>query len=163
MSANNQFIEYDDQVYARYKKASIGAVSGIRLHPRTQERVGFILLSSLDNFTIETKSLDFNYDTDILEIYSPEEDRLFRKLNAYLFNSGLLIPFEDSKEEIVTTNALADDDLTELVMLKNFKQFESRINKITSRVTLDRARAVAESKDRPYSYIRAIESRIKVL
>lgn len=159
-NANHQFLENQDQVYSRYRKTSVGAVSGARLHPRTQERIPFILMSNDSRFDPDSGKLEFNYETDVVETYSETEDRTFRAWNSYLFKTGLLVPYTGAKEEVDTSAAMSDEEITSLVAVKNLLQFKSRISKINSKVTLQRILEETRRQDKKHSFILAVEERI---
>lgn len=159
-NANHQFLEIQDQVYSRYRKTSVGAVCGARLHPRTQERIPFILMSEENNFNPEDNTLSFSYDTDVIEIYSPQEDKTFRAWNSYLFKTGLLVPYTGEKEEVDTSAAMSDEDVTALVATKNLLQFKSKISKINSKVTLQRILEETRRQDKKHSFVQTVETRI---
>lgn len=163
MSKNNQWVEFSENVFTRYKKAVVSSISGTRLDPITKQRIAFILMSDWKDYNMETEKLVFNYDRDVIEIYSKEEDRVFRLLNAYLFQSGNLVPFDGTRDLIDTTNAMTDLDISDLAATKNILAFKKKLAAITSRVTLDRLRDITERADRPVSFIRAIEDRMNEL
>lgn len=157
---NHQFLEFSDQVYSRYRKTSVGAVSGIRLHPRTQERIPFILMSNDNRFNPEGNKLDFDYETDVVETYSQLEDKTFRAWNSYLFKTGLLVPYSGEKEAVDTSAAMSDEDVAALAATKNLLQFKSKLNKINSPITLQRILEEARLQDKKHSFIQAVESRL---
>lgn len=163
MSVNHQWVEFSEQVYTRYKKTSVNAIQGKRQDPLTKARIDFILASDWRNFNMETEKLTFNYDTDVIEVYSAEEDRVFRALNSYLFQNGFLAPYDGTREAVNTNNAISDVDVSDIAASKNLLQFKKRIRQIDSRVTLDRILDTVKRADRPYSFVTAIEERLKEL
>lgn len=160
MSVNNIYIEFDQNVYSRYKKASIGAIAGKRLDPNTKARTDFLLMSDWAHYNLEQNTLTFNYDTDVIEIYSADEDRVFRILNAYLLQNGMLVPFDGTRDALDLTNALSDVELSDIAASKNLLSFKKKIKDINSVTTLQRIKDVVERADRPYSFIKALEERI---
>lgn len=163
MSKDTIFVEYADKVFSRYKKTTVGAVAGIRLNPRDGTRMPFILMSDFKNFDPETNTLTFNYDTDVIEIYSEQEDRVFLALNRYLFQNGLIAPYDGTRDSVDMSNALSDAEISDIAGSKNLLNFKKRIKAIDSVTTLQRIKDTTERADRPISFIRAIEERIKEL
>lgn len=163
MSINNIVVEFDQNVYSRYKKTSVGAIAGKRLDPASKQRVDFLLMSDWKNFNRENNTLKFNYDTDVIEIYSADEDRVFRILNAYLFQNGMLAPYDGNREEINLSNSLSDVEVSDIAASKNLLAFKKKLSGISSVSTLYRIKDVTERADRPVSFIRALEERIKEL
>lgn len=165
-SENAQFPEFEDQVYARYRKTTIGAVAGIRLNPHDhKQRIPFLLQSSLSKFTWNDKkpeesTLEFDYATDVLELYSAQEEKVFKALNPNLFSQGLVVVHTGAKEQVDTSNAVDDNAVLEIAALKNLPQFKKKIGELTSPTTLRRIDEQVKAKDRPYSFIRAIAERI---
>lgn len=165
MSVNNIYIEFDQNVYSRYKKTSTGAIAGKRQdpHSQTRQRVDFLLMSDWKDFDMNTNSVRFNYDNDVIEIYSADEDRVFRILNAYLFQNGYLAPYDGNRDAPDMSNLLSDAAVSDIAASKNLLSFKKHIRAIDSKVTLQRIKDVTERADRPVSFIRAIEERIKEL
>jgi hypothetical protein len=162
-NTNHQFLEIQDKVYSRYRKTSVGAVCGARLHPRTQDRVSFILMSSDNKFNPEGNKLEFDYDTDVVEIYSEGEDKTFRAWNSYLFKTGLLVPYTGEKEADDISAAMSDEEITSLVATKNLLQFKSKVSKISSKHTLQRILEENRRQDKKHSFIQTVEARINEL
>lgn len=163
MSINTIIVEFDQSVYTRYKKTTMGGISGKRLDPHTKQRIDFLLISDWKNYTLETNTLKFNYDTDVIEIYSADEDRVFRILNAYLFQNGMIAPYDGSRDLAGMGNALSDAEISDIAASKNHLSFKKKIREINSVTTLHRIKDVTERADRPVSFIRALEERIKEL
>jgi len=161
LPVNNIWIEYSDRIVSRYKRTCVNAVSGIRLHPNTNDRISFVLNSNWDDFDKLTETVKFRYDNDIIEIYSEQEDKVFRLINAYLFQNGYLAPYGGSKEVVSTANSLSDEALADIAGAKSITVFEEHVKELTSLVTLTRLLEAVKSADRPYSFINIVEKRIK--
>lgn len=163
MPANNIFIEYDDRIIARYKRTCVHAISGIRIHPTSNERVSFMLNSDWRDFDPATEKVKFNYSNDIIEIYSEQEDKVFRALNAYLFHNGFIAPYAGGRDVVSTTNSMSDEAISDLAGNQSIVEFSDKINALDSVVTLQRILDTVKSADRPYSFIRIIEKRLSEL
>lgn len=162
-SQNHQFAEFADSVYSRYKKTSAGAVSGIRSNPNEpNKRISWLLESNASKFNIDTKRIEFDYDTDVIELYSAQEDKVFKALNPYLFMMGLMAPHNIAREAIIS-NALDDEEILKIAALKNTLQFTKRIKSIDSTNTLRRIQDTVINKNRPYSFVKAVAERITEL
>lgn len=130
MSKNHQYPEFDTPV-ARWRKAVVYKVTGVRLSPYNEsERIDFLLESKEDQ--------PFSYFDDVIELYSEKESRLFAVLNRAAIERGLLIPYTEAPKEVVTSNALTDDELKDLATYGNKVQFTAKVKEITSWVTLSR-------------------------
>lgn len=161
MSKNNIFPEFVDNIYTRYKKVCVNAIGLTRTNPfDARSRMEVILVSDWAYFDIATEKLKFNYDTDVIEIYSADEDRVFRILNAYLLQNGMLVPFDGTRDALDLSNALSDVELSDIAASKNLLSFKKKIKDINSVTTLQRIKDVVERADRPYSFIKALEERI---
>jgi hypothetical protein len=131
--AYNQFPEFADSIVARYKKTSVYAIAGVRLDPHNESRrVSFLLQSRDDHYDIAAKKLTFNYDTDVIELYSDREVRLFESLNRKAIESGALVPYEDAAPEIDRTNVLRDSDIDRLLKTPQRGTYASRIQVLSS-------------------------------
>lgn len=161
-SKNTIFVEYADQVFSRYKKTTVGAVCGKRLSPFDNSRIDFVLMSNWGKFNPENNRLKFNYETDVIEIYSEQEDKVFRALNAYLFHNGLIAPFDGTRDAVDTSNALGDVEITDLAATKNLLSFKKKISTLNEH-NLNRLLEMVKRADRPYSFIRAIQERLEEL
>ncbi len=161
MSKNHQLPEYFDSIVARYKKVTIGAVSGIRLDPNDpKRRLSFLLESKFSNFNQDTKQLTFNYEDDVLELYSEREKLVFKQLNPYLFQSGLIAEYHGEKDTIVD-QSVTDTDIITIAALKNTMQFKKRLSGITSQSTLQRIHDAVIAQNRPHSFVKAVAERLE--
>lgn len=165
---NNQFIHLQGKVYKRYIKASLGILSGWRVDPgNVSQRMPYILETPEKNvsyiqdedYVKADKRLSVDYDKEILEVYSEEEDKLFRRLNRTNIENGLIIEYLEELGTIDTTNELTDQTLKGIADTKNLLQFKKRIAEITSPITLKRILDMLD--DRPKSFTTALELRMK--
>ena len=139
MSVHNVYPEFEDLVVARWRKAVIHGVAGIRIDPyKTDARISFLLQSDNDKYDVTTKILTFDYETDVLELYSERESKLFANLNRNAIQRGLLVQYEQSRDAVDTSNAINDDTLAEILEYKNRPQFKKALGAITSSVTIKR-------------------------
>ena len=137
MSVAHQFPEFSDQVVARYQKVIPCKIAGIRLNPHNlAERVDFLLASEEDNFN--DGKLTFNYATDVVEIYSEQEHRMFQPLNKRLFEDGKLAPFDEVPQPIETKHALTEEQIKALSTYGNKTQFKAKLDEFTSFVPVSR-------------------------
>lgn len=139
-SKHNLYPEFGDQVVERWQKACIHPVAGTRLDPydTTGKRLDFILISAEEDFNFDTRKLTFRYDNDIIELYSAREVTVFRALNQNAIESGLLVPYGNSRAQINTVNALTDEQVLEIAEMSNLLKFRKALAEITSINTLKR-------------------------
>lgn len=136
MSKDNIYPEFSDNTVRKYKKTSVGAVSGFRLNPyNPEQRISFLLQSNTENY--KNGVLVFEYDTDVVELYSDKEARLFINLNKSALQNGLLAEYEGTVS-VDISNAMSDEDIQSIAALTNHLQFKKRIKDITSVNTLHR-------------------------
>lgn len=158
-SLNHQYPEKTDNVVKRYKRTSVCAISGIRLNPfNAAQRLPFILEGSFNRFDVETNTLAFDYSSDVIELYSEDESRVFERLNPYLFQHGLLAPYYEQAPELDTVNVVDDETIAQIADSKTLASFKKQLAPITSKTVLERIKRAVVEKDKPHSYIVAIEA-----
>lgn len=163
MSVNHQFPEYQDAVYARYKKTSTAAIGGNRLNPSDpKERMPFVLMSSFDQFDIETETLQFNYENDVIELYSEQEEKAFKRLNARLFKNGLIEVYKGDVPNF-EDNTLSEEEIEKIASTKTLLGFKKIIEEIEELITIARIRDAVARLDRPASFSTAINERYERL
>lgn len=174
MVANTlQYIELQDKVYKRYTKTELAALSGIRANPHDlKERIPFIIVTpesailykpDNDGYdTIQGRS-HVDYDSEVLEIYSVEEDRIFRQINRKLIEKGYLVEYTNTKPDMVTVNDLSDEVVNEIARAKNPLVLKGKIKEITSKVTLLRIRERLEELEKTKGYLKVVDDRLEVL
>lgn len=162
------FYELSDNVYKRYKKSTLGQVAGTRIDPKDLgRRVPFILRTTEENTKWDQDNEEnltavgiqnFDYDTEVIEIYSEKEDALFKRANTYLFNAGLLVPYEGTREDVEENNALSDTEVYNIAQEKNIASFRKRLQSITSHHTLDRIEEQLIELDRKPSFVKELDA-----
>lgn len=150
-SVNNIYRVVDTPPVRRYIKAVPSKVAGVRLDANGKEQVGFILQSDPDTF---------NYDKEVLEIYSEREDRAVKQLNRALFSNGYLIEYNVEAPPIDTSNMLTDEQIVEIASLRNINALEARIRELTSPFTLQRILIAANDIGRPAKTVAVIQKRL---
>ena len=137
MSKYHQYPEFANTVIARYQKTLPCKLAGIRLNPHNPtERVDFILASHEDKFVNGT--LTFDYDTDVVELYSEQELRMFEALNKKAFQAGKLAPYTDTPQPIETKHALTEETIKALSKYGNKEQFKAKLEEFDSWVPVSR-------------------------
>jgi hypothetical protein len=163
MSRHNVYPEFGDQVVERWQKACIHPIAGTRIDPyRDGSKITFILRSKESNYNFETRVITFSYDDDIVELYTPREVMVFRALNKAAIESGLLVPYGESKQAIDTRNALTDEQVKALAEIPQLPKFKKALGEITAITTLRRiASHVPESRAKAFD--RAVIDRMAEL
>lgn len=157
-SVNHQFVEFGDQVVARYVKTRLEPLMGFRLNPRNainpNDRIDFLLATPEDNVqftpysdgqpTVVTATR-LTYADEVLELYSDVEVRAFERMNRLLIENGLLIPYHSTAPDVDTTNSLNDSELRALAKIKTLDVFKARVQSLTSIHTLQALLTVMDS------------------
>ena len=176
-STNHQFIGFDSKIVKKYVRTTIYPVSGRRLNPLNRDNpdevIDFLLATPADNFkydvetdpnggaTIKTtvSQAKFEYEQEVVELYSDDEVRLFQRMNRELLVNGDLVEYDEKAPEVDLVNTLSDTDIKKLVRLKTKTIFESKVKEITSLRTLKLVMAALEETDAPMSYAKIIKER----
>lgn len=168
MSLNHAFPELQDNVYKRYIKSELGRVSGSRPNPHNlSQRVQFLLETpenlvkfekDKDGFDIVSGRKPIDYDDEVLETYSVEEDRAFRRLNRNLFEEGKLVEYSVENDAVIS---MTDKDIETLT--SNFQKFKSGIKVIDNLGVLERIRNRVLSRERNKTWLELLEARINEL
>ena len=162
-SKHNIYPEFEDQVVERWKKTSIHAVAGMRLNPyHSESRISFLLMSNEDDFNLTTRVLTFNYENEIIELYSEREVLLFKRLNKEIIERGLLVPYTQPAPIVDTTNALTDAEIETMLQSKNPVQLKAKIKNITAASALQRILA-RTTPDHKQWVIQTLQDRIQEL
>jgi len=176
-SENHQFMEFADQVKARYIKNGIQALTGYRLNPRNavspNERIHFLLTTPEENVEItpydegeptKVRQVRFSYEDEVLELYTDIEVRSFERMNKLLIENGLLIPYDASAPDLNKSSVLNNTETAQLVKLKTTTLFKEKIDNIKSVYTLESIlRALEEYEDAKYTHIKYVKSKINEL
>jgi hypothetical protein len=173
MSVAHNFVTHRDKVYKRYIKTSLGVLSGKRPDPSDLNRSVPFVLSTPESLVTVEKSPDGEYDVitghaptidyeeEVLEVYSEDEDKIFRHFNRKSFEKGLLVEYTEEQEPISYENALTDEELEKIAFTKSLLQFKKRIQAITSEHTLERLEHILDKNDRPRSFTKAVKEQIQ--
>lgn len=151
MDGNNIFLTADDPV-ARYRKTIRSKIAGVRMHPDSGVQVGFVLESDDDPDT-------FDYDREVLELYSDKEHKFFKQANRRLIEEGLLAPFNGTADDVKLNNLVSDEELEEVVSTSNQAELKARLTKYDSPITIERALTLAKEMGRPRRILSVIEAR----
>ena len=159
-SRHNVYPEFSDQIYERWKKTTVHAVAGWRLDPhKPDSRISFVLMSREDDFNFETRHLAFVYESEVVELYSERESRLFTSLNKAAIQSGSLVLHEEKTPDVDTSNALTDHDIAEILAIKAPATLKARLKKITAVAALNRIKAALTPEHKQW-FSTALENRI---
>ena len=105
------------------------------------------------------KQEKFDYEQEVIELYSEDELKLFQRLNRDLLVNGDLVEYNDKAPVIDLVNTLSDTDIKKLVRLKTKSIFEAKVKELTSLRTLKLVMAALEETDAPMSYAKIIKER----
>lgn len=152
MSKFHQYIEFSDQIVARWQKISIGAVAGSRVDPYDpSKRVTFLLKSAEDDFDLEKKTLTFNYENDVIELYSDLEARMFPAINKAIMEQGLLAPYHGTAIGTDMSNVFSEAEIQQIIVLKK-PEFIARLNELSSWATVARIAAQLRPTDAKWKH-----------
>ncbi len=173
MSVNHQYIQFSDQVIKRYKKATVGLLTGTRLNPhRPENQEDWLLQTPESNFMfvqdpdtgktrlVRTKE---TYEDEVIELYSPLEVKLFERLNKRAIESGALIEYNEDAPDLDTTNVLSESDIARIAGTKQLLSLKKQLQSISSVYTMQRIVKAAEELDRPNSIMNAVKERLNEL
>lgn len=140
--------EFANRVYERWRKTVPAMVVVFRLDPYQPDAPPRDIVLDIDN--------------NIVELYSEREAYAFAQLNKAIIERGLLA-HEDSQrnDEIELTNAMTDDELRALLLLKP-QAFASRAKQFTSPIPLRRLKELADDST-PVWIVKAIDKRLAEL
>jgi len=174
MSKNHQFIEFDMQVVERWVKTCAHMVSGKRFNPyKPSETIDWVLRTNPTNFDFSkinkaqypdaASKITFVYEDEVLELYSDNEARLFRRLNKGLIERGLLKQYLGSPSQVNINNTVSDQELEEIASITTIAAFKKKLYGLSSAVTVGRLITVLKTLDKKASYITAAEEYYKEL
>ena len=173
-SDHHQFLEFADQVKKRYIRRRIEPLTGYRLNPRNavnpNERIDFLLATPDEDVSItpweegkptEVKQTKFNYENEVLELYTDTEVKAFERMNRLLFENGLLVEYEEQAPEIDKVNVLTNSEIHRLVKLRTTELFRQRIKELSSVFTLQELlKAMEVYEDTKHSHMKIVQERI---
>ena len=154
-SINNILLTADNEPIKKYAKTIPSKLSGNRLDPMTGHVMPFVLESNKDG--------RFDYEADVIEIYSAKEDKFFIQANRNFIKEGLLKLFDGSPTQVPQENILSDEDVESIATIRTIPALIKRLSEITSTVAVNRVLETAKAVGRPATIISTIENRIKEL
>lgn len=140
---------------ARYIKTVNHGITGFRLNPDDEWRKV--------EFSLVTEGPNAPYEDTVLELYTEKEHAFFRQANRYLFQAGLIQPYQGEATKVDTTNVLTSDEIYELASTRNIQQLSKRLADITSKVTMTRILEVAQEIGRPAKTLEFMKERLSQL
>lgn len=152
-SVNNIFLMATEPPVKKYQKAIVSQVGGTRLDSDNKQ-VYFILKSGPDGF---------DYEYEVLEVYSDREDKFIRQANRKLFELGMLKEYIGDIREIDTTNLLTDDQIRDIAGTTNVPSLLKKLQELTSTFTVQRVLDTAKEIGRPAKTLDLIANRLKEL
>ena len=144
-------METSGKPFASYKKTILGQVAVIVWDALQRQAVDVILHGN-------PKKME---EDCVVHMWDSNSDMFFRRMNRNHLQKGILVPFtvkEDIEPEERTIEQSTDEELTEIIKLKNLA-FVAKINKIDSVPVLFRMKLLAEELDRAGA-VSALEKRI---
>jgi len=164
MSVNNIFEDLEDQVIARYAKVPLYMVGGQRLDPHDAKKtIPWVLETEADNFQFSTKTKNFVYEDEVIEVYSKLDLSTFLRLNKGLIEQGLLKKYEGEKSSVNTSEMIPDVELMDIANIRANDKFVEEINQINSDLTLKRLKNIATDAGKSVKKISLIDARIEEL
>lgn len=150
MSMNNILITANNPPLYKYAKVIPSKLSGLRLDPVTYQEIPFLLRSKGD----------FDYEHDVIELYSEREHKHFLQVNRVFIKSGFLKEYHGENEPEDLTNVISDEEVERIASTRTLMALKKALADITSPITLDRILQMAKHIGRPLSIISLIEERI---
>lgn len=98
----------------------------------------------------------------IVDIWSVKEDVFFTRINAKLFQKGILLPYArpEAPVNVERTIEQSTDEELQTMINSKFLGLQAKLNKIDSIPVLFRIRGLAEDMEKSEKIIKAIEARI---
>lgn len=108
-SINNQYEWIDGTeapVIARYMKTTSYALGGFRRNPNTNLEEDFILMTDEEDFSVgrwgngvkDPSYYRFNYNNEVVELYSDYEHKAFLFRNKKLLDEGKLVEYDNTED-----------------------------------------------------------------
>jgi hypothetical protein len=164
MSINNIFEDLEDQIVECYAKVPNFMLSGTRLDPHDPKKtIPWIIKTESENFDLKTKTKQFVYEDEVIELYSKLDLSTFLRFNKGLIENGLLKKYEGNKSQVDTSETITDVDLTEIVNIRANDKFIEEVNKLNSVMTLTRLKNIATDSGKSVKKIALIDTRIEEL
>jgi len=139
-------------------------LSGMRPDPyETRKTIPWILQSKDANYNIKAKHLEFEYEDEVIELYSQFEVDTFKRLNKNLFDQGFFKEYIGEQAPVNITNTISDNELENIASIRSNEAFAVEINKLTSPLTLERLKQIATAAGKSVKKIQLIDARIEAL
>lgn len=139
-------------------------LSGMRPDPyETRKTIPWILQSKDTNYNIKAKHLEFEYEDEVIELYSQFEVDTFKRLNKNLFDQGFFKEYVGEQAPVNITNTISDNELENIASIRSNEAFAVEINKLTSPLTLERLKQIATAAGKSVKKIQLIDARIEAL
>ena len=139
-------------------------LSGMRPDPyETRKSIPWILQSKDTNYNIKAKHLEFEYEDEVIELYSQFEVDTFKRLNKNLFDQGFFKEYIGEQAPVNITNTISDNELENIASIRSNEAFAVEINKLTSPLTLERLKQIATAAGKSVKKIQLIDARIEAL
>lgn len=155
MATKNNIYAIAGEPIARYLRVPKHGITGWRLNPEDHDKKIEFELTPIND--------TFDYERDVIEIYSDKELKLFKQANRYLFTQGFLTEYEGEPEPIDTTNMLTDAQVLELASERSIKRIETKLGELTSRVSVKRVYDTAVEIGRPAKTLAVMKARLDAL
>ena len=163
-STNNIFPELEGKIFKRYSKVPVHMIAGMRPDPyETRKSISWVLQTKDENYSIREKQLTFEYEDEVIELYSQFEVDTFKRLNKNLFDQGFFKEYIGEQAAVNTTNTISDNELENIANIRSNEAFAVEINKLTSPLTLERLKQIATAAGKSVKKIQLIDSRIEAL
>jgi hypothetical protein len=165
MTKNNIYPAKSEEVFKRYAKVPANIVAGLRMDPfDSRVQVGWTLSTNEDDFDFVNKTRkNFVYENEVIELYSPHEDLMFRRLNKNLLDKGLLKEYTGIQIETSSNNFISDEQVAVVVEIKSLTDLKQELQKFNSVVTLTRIKDMAIATNKSVKKVQIIEARLKAV
>jgi len=140
----------------RYRNMPKHGIAGWRLNPDDGNK-------KLEFQLVPTPEPEFDYERDVIELYSTKEIKFFMQANKYLFQQGFLTEYEGEAEPVDTTNMLTDDEVLTIATQRNVPSLKKQIEELTSRVSVQRIYDTAKEIGRPAKTLEIIKNHLDTL
>jgi hypothetical protein len=163
-SVNNIFPELEGKIFTRYSKVPVHMLAGLRPDPyETRKSIPWVLQTNDKNYDIKEKKLTFEYEDEVIELYSQFEVDTFKRLNKQLFDQGFFKEYIGEQAPVNTVNIVSDNELENIANIRSNEAFALEINRLTSTLTLERLKQISTAAGKSVKKIQLIDSRIEAL
>jgi hypothetical protein len=152
---NNIFMTAGEPI-ARFTLTPKHGITGWRLNPDDNNR-------KVEWALTPTPEPEFDYERDVIELYSDKEVKFFKQANRYLLKEGLIREFEGTPKPIDITNMLTDEQVMEIATDTQIKRLKNRLAELTSKVSVDRIYRTAIEIGRPAKTLELMKERLDEL